>query len=111
MAVFVALVSLIGWLFAWLFSNPNILLWCVVISTIYALFQYFFSDKLAIASAGAKEADPDEQSRYFRIVKKLTEDAKVPMPRLYIINDSAPNAFATGRDPEHSAIAVTVGLL
>ena len=111
MVAFVAIISVIGWLFAWLFNNPSILIWCVVISAAYALFQYFFSDKLAIASAGAKDADPDEQSRYFRIVKKLSEDAKIPMPRLYIINDSAPNAFATGRDPEHSAVAVTTGLL
>ena len=111
MVVFIAIISLIGWLFAWLFNNPSLLIICVVISTAYALFQYFFSDKLAIASAGAKDADPDEHSRYFRIVKKLAEDAKIPVPRLYIINDSAPNAFATGRDPEHSAVAVTTGLL
>ncbi len=111
MVVFVAIISLVGWLFAWLFNNPKLLIICMVISTAYALFQYFFSDKIAIASAGAKDADPDEHSRYFRIVKKLAEDAKIPMPRLYIINDSAPNAFATGRDPDHSAVAVTTGLL
>ena len=111
MVVFIAIISLVGWLFAWLFNNPKLLIICMVISTAYALFQYFFSDKIAIASAGAKGADPDEHSRYFRIVKKLAEDAKIPMPRLYIINDSAPNAFATGRDPNHSAVAVTTGLL
>lgn len=111
MVVFIAIISLVGWLFAWLFNNPKLLIICMVISTAYALFQYFFSDKIAIASAGAKDADPDEHSRYFRIVKKLAEDAKIPMPRLYIINDSAPNAFATGRDPNHSAVAVTTGLL
>ena len=111
MVVFIAIISLVGWLFAWLFNNPKLLIICMVISTVYALFQYFFSDKIAIASAGAKDADPDEHSRYFRIVKKLAEDAKIPMPRLYIINDSAPNAFATGRDPNHSAVAVTTGLL
>ena len=111
MVVFIAIISLVGWLFAWLFNNPKLLIICMIISTAYALFQYFFSDKIAIASAGAKDADPDEHSRYFRIVKKLAEDAKIPMPRLYIINDSAPNAFATGRDPNHSAVAVTTGLL
>ena len=111
MLFFIAIVSLIGWLFAWLLNRPSVLIWCAIISAAYALFQYFFSDKLAIASAGAKEADQAEQPRYFRIVKKLSESAKIPMPRLYIIDDPAPNAFATGRDPSHSAVAVTTGLL
>ncbi len=111
MLIFVVIISLLGWLFAWLANNPSILIWCILISATYAVFQYFFSDKLAILSAGAKEADEDIHSRYFRIASKLAEDAKVPMPRLYIINDSAPNAFATGRDPEHAALAVTTGLL
>ena len=111
MMVFVVIIGLIGWLFSWLLNNPSILVWCIVISGAYAVFQYFFSDRLALMSTGAKEADPDEQSRYFRIVTKLAEDAKVPMPKLYVINDPAPNAFATGRDPQHSALAVTSGLL
>ena len=111
MLFFIAIVSLIGWLFAWLLNRPSVLIWCAIISAAYALFQYFFSDKLAIASAGAKEADQAEQPRYFRVVKKLSESAKIPMPRLYIIDDPAPNAFATGRDPSHSAVAVTTGLL
>ncbi len=111
MLVFVAIISLLGWLFAWLANNPSILIWCAIISAAYAVFQYFFSDKLAILSAGAKEADEDAHARYFRIASKLAEDAKIPMPRLYVINDSAPNAFATGRDPEHAALAVTTGLL
>ena len=91
MFVFVAIISLIGWLFAWLSNNPAILIWCAILSAGYAIFQYFFSDKIALVSAGA--------------------NAKIPTPRLYIINDSAPNAFATGRDSQHSAIAVTRGLL
>ena len=111
MLVFVVIISLLGWLFAWLANNPSILIWCAIISAAYAVFQYFFSDKLAILSAGAKEADEDAHARYFRIASKLAEDAKIPMPRLYVINDSAPNAFATGRDPEHAALAVTTGLL
>ena len=111
MFVFVAIISLIGWLFAWLSNNPAILIWCAILSAGYAIFQYFFSDKIALVSAGAKEADPDEESRYFRIIESLAENAKIPTPRLYIINDSAPNAFATGRDPQYSAVAVTRGLL
>ncbi len=111
MLLFVALIGLIGWLFAWLANDSAILIWCVVIALGYAVIQYFLSDKLALASAGAKEADQDEHARYYRIVTKLAESAKIPVPRLYVINDSAPNAFATGRDPHHSALAVTTGLL
>lgn len=111
MLIFVAIIGLIGWLFAWLANNTAILIWCVVISAGYAIFQYFFSDKLSLASSGAKLADEDEHARYYRIASKLAEDAKLPMPRLYVMNDSAPNAFATGRDPSHAALAVTTGLL
>lgn len=111
MLVFVVFISLVGWLFAWLANNSAILVWCIIISAGYALVQYFLSDKLALLSSGAKEADQDEYSRYYRIATKLAEDAKIPMPRLYVMNDSAPNAFATGRDPNHSALAVTTGLL
>jgi len=111
MLAFVVIIGLFGWLFSWLSNNPSIMIWCIILSGLYALFQYFFSDKLALISTGAKVADADEQSRYYRIVSQLAESAKVPMPRLYVINEPAPNAFATGRDPEHSALAVTSGLL
>ena len=111
MVAFIAFIALIGWLFSWLNNDYTIIIWFVVISAGYALFQYFLADKIAIASAGARETDAKESPRLYKTVKKLTEDAKLPMPRVYIIEDAAPNAFATGRDPEHACVAATTGLL
>ena len=111
MLVFIAFIALIGWLFAWLHNDYTILVWFVAVSAGYALFQYFLADKIAIASAGAREISESDNPRYYKIVQKLAKDAKLPMPRVYIINDSAPNAFATGRNPEHASVAATTGLL
>ena len=111
MLVFIAFIALIGWLFAWLYNDYVILIWFVVVSAGYALFQYFLADKIAIASAGAREISESDNPRYYKVVQKLAKDAKLPMPRVYIINDSAPNAFATGRNPEHASVAATTGLL
>lgn len=111
MLVFIAFITLIGWLFAWLYNDYAILIWFVVVSAGYALFQYFLADKIAIASAGAREISESDNPRYYEVVQKLAKDAKLPMPRVYIINDSAPNAFATGRNPEHASVAATTGLL
>lgn len=110
MLVFVAFVTLIGLLFAWLNNDFSIMVWFLLISAGYALFQYFYADKIAIRTAGAREVQEKDDPRYFQIVRELAENAKIPMPKLYIINDDAPNAFATGRDPEHACIAATTGL-
>lgn len=111
MLVFVALVSLIAGIFALIFRNYTIIIYAAAISLVYAGIQYFFADKLAIASAGAHRIEESDNPRYYKIVEKLAEEAKVPMPKVYIINDSAPNAFATGRNPEHACVAATTGLL
>ena len=109
--VFVAFVSLIGGIFAWLYDNPSVLITCAIISAIYALIQYFLADKLAILGTGARQIEKVENPRYYKIVADLAEDAKLPMPKVYIIDDPAPNAFATGRDPQHACVAATSGLL
>lgn len=111
MLLFVILITAIGGIFAWLNSDYHIVIWFSVISIGYAAFQYFFADKLAIASAGAKEIQEADNPRYYKIVAKLAEDAKLPMPRVYIVNDSSPNAFATGRNPQKACVAATTGLL
>jgi heat shock protein HtpX len=111
MVVFVAIITLIGWLFAWLCNNPILLIVFFVISLGYALFQYFVADKLAISAAGAKQIERADNERYYRIVEQIVLEANIPQPKVYLINDDAPNAFATGRDPNHSCIAVTTGLL
>ena len=111
MLLFLVLMAAIGGVFSWLNSDYHILIWFVVISAAYAAFQYFFADKLAIASAGAKDIQEEDNPRYYKIVSKLAEDAKLPIPRVYIINDSSPNAFATGRNPNKACVAATTGLL
>ena len=109
--VFVAFISLIGGIFAWLNGNVGILFSFMAVSAIYVLIQYFLADKLAILGTGAHQIEKVENPRYYKIIEGLAEDANLPMPKVYIIEDSAPNAFATGRDPQHACVAATTGLL
>ena len=111
MTTFFLIVMGIGWLVSYAYGNPGILWIAVAISIVMNITAYWFSDKVAIASAGAKLADGPEWLELNRIVENLAITAGLPKPRVYVINDPAPNAFATGRNPEHSAIAVTTGLL
>ncbi|KKS57667.1 MAG: Protease HtpX-like protein, partial [Candidatus Nomurabacteria bacterium GW2011_GWF1_42_40] len=75
------------------------------------IFSYWFSDKIVLKLAGAKPANREENFVLYTSVENLSITAGLPMPKVYIINDPAPNAFATGRSPEHASIAVTEGLL
>ena len=108
---FVAFITVIGSIFAWLNGNMTILFIFSLVAIGYAVFQYFIADKLAIMGTGAREIQKNENPRYYGIIEKLSKDANLPMPRVYIIEDSAPNAFATGRDPQHACVAATTGLL
>lgn len=84
----------------------------VIFSLVQAISAYYFSDRLALAVSGAKEASRSGAFlELHRIVENLAITAGLPKPKLYVIDDSAPNAFATGRDPKHSSVAVTTGLL
>src|SRR4051794_15298379 len=74
-------------------------------------FAYWFSDKVALSMSRAQEVSEAEAPDLFRMVARLTQNAGLPMPRVYIIPSAQPNAFATGRDPNHSAVAVTEGIL
>lgn len=111
MSVFLALIIAIGYAVAWYLQNPSILYIAVLFSLLMNIFAYWFSDKVALAASGAKEADPVEYLELHRILENLAITAGLPKPRLYVINDPAPNAFAAGRNAEHAVIAVTTGLL
>ena len=82
-----------------------------IIVTVSSFVSYFNSDKVALRMAHAQPADPVEYARYHNLVEGLCIASGLPKPRLYIVDDSAPNAFSTGRNPKHAAIAVTTGLL
>src|SRR5690348_14661643 len=74
-------------------------------------FSYWYSDKMVLAMTGAQEVGPAEAPELYALVRRLTARDHLPMPRLYVVPDPTPNAFATGRDPEHAAVAVNEGLL
>lgn len=111
MGIFLALVMGVGFVMSQYYGNPGILYIAVAFSIVMNVSAYWFSDKVAIASAGAKPADEKEYLELHRIVENLAITAGLPKPRVYIINDAAPNAFASGRDAKHAVIAVTTGLL
>ena len=111
MGTFLILVILVGWAIAQYTGNTGILYVAIAFSLITNVGAYWFSDRVAIASAGAVPADEKQYLELHRIVENLAITAGLPKPRVYIIDDAAPNAFATGRDKDHAVIAVTTGLL
>ncbi len=112
LAAFVLLVGLVAAAFNLLLGGGVTgLVVAVVIALALALFSYYNSDKVAIAASRAKPADEQEYRRYHNLVEGLCIAAGLPKPRLYVVDDPAPNAFATGRNPKHAALAVTTGLL
>lgn len=108
---FIALISIIGGGFAYIYNDPSIMIMSTIVALIYAAVQYFFSTQLAIMMTGAKKANRRDNRRLYNIVENLTITAGLPMPEVYIIDDPAPNAFATGRDPDHAVVAATTGLI
>jgi heat shock protein HtpX len=102
---------IIGLAYVFSYEYPVILPIAIVIAGLQAWAGYFYSDKIALAVSGAREIDKQSNPEIYRMVENLAITAGLPMPRVYLINDEAPNAFATGRDPKHSAIALTTGLI
>ncbi|MBH1980670.1 M48 family metalloprotease [Candidatus Saccharibacteria bacterium] len=111
MAVFVGLIGAIGWFVSLYFGNTSIAYWVVGGAAVYTLIQYFAASKLAVAMTGAQEIEKKDNPRLYRIVENLSITEGMPMPKVYLINDPAPNAFATGRDPKHAIVAATTGIL
>ena len=101
----------IGWAFSYVYQSQVILFIAVAIAVFQSWFSYYFSDSVSLAVSGAREA-PEEQFRELhRLVENLAITSGLPKPKIYVINDPSPNAFATGRNPKHASIAVTTGLL
>lgn len=108
---FIAFIAAIGAIFAYVWQDWWIMVYVLTVATIYAVIQYFAASRLATAMTGAKEIKKRDNPRLYNTVENLALTAGLPMPKVYIINDAAPNAFATGRDPEHAVVAATTGLL
>ena len=111
MLVFLVIIGGLGWLAAYIYGDINIAIFTVVIALAYAWFQYYLAGSQALALSGAIPIQQEDNPRLYRIVENLCIATGTPMPKIYIINDQAPNAFATGRDPQHASVAATSGLL
>ena len=108
---FVLMIGMISALFAWVYNDIWIAVWTTIVAIIYAVIQYYLSSSLTMAMTGAREITKKDNPRLYNIVENLSITTGLPMPKVYIVEDNAPNAFATGRDPEHASVAATTGLL
>jgi heat shock protein HtpX len=111
MAGFALIIGALGWIISNLYGRPYFLYLALIIGGVYALIQYFAAAKIALAMNGAKEITKKDDPRLYRTVENLSIATGMPMPKVYVIDDPAPNAFATGRDPKHAVVAATTGLL
>jgi heat shock protein HtpX len=111
MAVFLAIVVALGYFISWYYQSSVILYIAIIFAVVMNVTSYWYSDKISLALAGAKPAARSEYPELFQVTENLAITAGLPLPALYVIPDPAPNAFATGRDKKHAAVAVTSGLL
>lgn len=111
MVLFVAFVLAIGFVFYQMGYGIDALIIAGVIALVMAGVSYFSGDKITLTTAGAEQITKNDNTYVWNMVENLTITAGMPMPKVYIIDDPAPNAFATGRDPQHASIAVTTGII
>lgn len=111
MAVFVGIITAIGYVVSFFYGQTSITWWVLIGAALYALIQYFAASSLAVAMTGAEQIEKRDNPRLYRTVENLSITLGIPMPKVYIIDDPAPNAFATGRNPQHAVVAATTGLL
>lgn len=109
--LFFGVVMAIGWVFSQAYGDPGILYIAVVFSLGMSFTSYWFSDKIVLRMSHAEPVTKENAKELYNIVENLAITAGLPTPKIYIIGESAPNAFATGRDPKHAVVAVTTGLL
>ncbi|HOX29823.1 MAG TPA: M48 family metallopeptidase [Candidatus Paceibacterota bacterium] len=108
---FFGVVIFIGWLAAYLMNDQTILYLAVILAVSQSFAAYWFSDKIVLSMANARSIEQKDNPQLYRLVENLCIAAGLPLPKIYIINESQPNAFATGRDKNHAVVAVTSGLL
>lgn len=111
MGSFLVLVIAIGYTASWYMGNSGILYISIIFALIMNVGSYWFSDKIVLSMTGAKQITRAEYPDLWNVVENLSITAGLPMPKVYVVNDPAPNAFATGRDKEHAVVATTTGLL
>ena len=111
--LFVIIIGLLGFALSFLLGgNPlTITIGTIIGAGIFTVIQYFVASRLALSLSGAQEIQKSDNPRLFRIVENLSITTGTPMPKVYIVNDPSPNAFATGRDPQHAVVAATTGIL
>jgi len=108
---FVVFIGVLDYIFAHAFNQPSLYVPILIGAVLYALITYFFSAQIALGMSGAREVDKASAPDLYRVVENLTIAAGLPTPKVYIIDDPSPNAFATGRDPQHAIVCVTSGIL
>ena len=108
---FFLLVVAAGWVFSYVLESYAMLIFAVILAIAMSVGSYWFSDKVVVAIAGAKHIRKEDHPELYRLVENLCITAGLPLPKIYIIHDPQPNAFATGRDPKHAVVAVTTGIL
>ena len=111
MAGFFVFVMMIGWFLSYYYQSPAILYIAVFISIFMNIFSYWNAHKMVLKIAGAKEVTRDEYFDLYNLVENLSITAGLPVPKIYVITDPVPNAFATGRNKEHAVVAFTTGIL
>ncbi|MCX6758253.1 MAG: M48 family metallopeptidase [Candidatus Nealsonbacteria bacterium] len=108
---FFGVVILIGWIASYLLDDPAIIYFAVIFAVVQSFVAYWFSDSIVLSMANATPIEQKDNPQLYRLVENLCITAGLPLPKIYIINERQPNAFATGRDKNHAVIAVTTGLL
>lgn len=112
MFFFVIFISTVAYVFAKASGyGASFAVFALILAVITSIGSYFYSDKIILATSGAREIKENNNPELFRIVQNLCIGSGIPMPKIYVINDISPNAFATGRDPKHAIVCVTSGIL
>lgn len=112
MVLFVLFITLVAWVLAQVLGyGPGMVGIALIVAGLMSFASYWWSDKIILTISGARPADRKRDFHFFTVAENLAMASRIPMPKLFVIDDSAPNAFATGRDPQHAVVCATTGLL